>query len=155
MNSTLFLIIGASVSSMLTGTPSPGHLLAERIGAPVATYAHSGAKMDQVMPTDAAIRDAAMVISIDGFYWYNGFKPDCDDAQAAAEHLLAVRGKRPMVLGTVPWNHGCADRINPWLAEHCVNACILVRLEGPLEPPGLHPNRAFMERIVANIYARP
>lgn len=154
MTPATFVIIGASVASMLTGTPSPGHLLAERAGAPVAVYAHSGAKLEKVMPPDAVVQEAAMVIAIDALYWYGPRKPDADDAIAAAAKLMLLREGKPLVIGTIPWAKGDSVRVNKFLEERCKGACILIKLEGDLTPPGLHPNRAYMERVVGSIYGR-
>lgn len=105
------------------------------------------------MPTDAQIRDAGVVISIDGLYWSSNKWP-CDEEMAALNRLFDVRDGRPMLLGTIPegsgWSKGrCADRLNETLHLRCKGFCKLVELNGPLLPPGLHPNRAYMERVVS------
>lgn len=137
----LWLLVGASVtaSSFFWQPPSPGQILAERLGAPYEIHAHAGRKLHEVMPTDAEIRAAAMVVSVDGFYWYSDRKDDCEVAHATAERLFAVRAGRPMILATVPGPH-C---VNAYLRERCVGKCILVEPE-PFD--GLHPDRGYMDR---------
>lgn len=149
--SDLFVLLGASVTAMLTGVQSPGHILAEQMGAPVAIYAHSGTKLEKVMPPDAVIENAAMVVAIDGLYWYGSTKPEADDAIAAADKLMRLRAGKPLIIGTIPWAKGESVRVNQHLAKRCTGACILEILDGELTPPGLHPDRAYMEKVVADI----
>lgn len=147
---TLFLLIGASVTAITFPwqPPSPGHLLASHMGAPVAVYAHAGARLHEVMPPDDAIRDAAMVVAVDSFYWYGNQPEDCAEAYAAAGRLFAARDGRPMLLATVPGEH-C---INVLLRERCKDACILIEPEPFL---GLHPNRAYMDRFIKSVKGTP
>lgn len=143
------LAIGASLSavSFPWQPPSPAHLIAEWLGAPLEVRAHAGAKIHQVMPADTEIAQAKVVVAVDSFYWYSNRREDCEIAAQYAERLFAARANRPMVMATVPGEH-C---INALLREKCVASCVLY------EPPpfaGLHPDREYIERAFANIWPR-
>jgi len=145
------LIIGASVSSEMLGTKSPGRLIAERLGASYAILARPGAKLHSMLPSDAQLRAPRLVVSLDGFYWYSGLREDCEQAAAALQRLLAVRADKLTILGTVPFDsfgHRC---INPLLRERCRGACKLVELDGALKPPGLHPGPEYMTNVADRI----
>ena len=149
-----FLLIGASVTAELTGVASPGRVIAERMDAPYKVVAHSGFKLEQVLPlADRDIAEAAMVVCVDCLFW-NGTDRVCDHDVSTARRLFQMRGAKPMIVATVPQHAGqCAEVINKELTELCKDACILVRLEGELEPPYLHPEADYIEKVVNKIYA--
>ena len=89
-----------------------------------------------------------MVVSVDGFYWYDAVRTeDCEKAKETAARLFKARDGRPMILATVPGEH-C---INATLREQCKDACVL------FEPPpfwGLHPDADYMDNAAAVILKR-
>lgn len=111
--------------------------------------AHSGKTLEDMMPTDEELRSAGEVVSLDGFYWFNGYREGCERAKAAAEHLFSVRGDRPMILATVPGNFGVKDCINPVLRERCTGKCVLIE---PEEFSGLHPDQDYIDRNLKRLY---
>ena len=144
------LIVGASVSVNWGGVESPGHLLAKRLGAETVVSARPLAKLHEVMPSEEIVRKSALVVSIDGLYWY--WNPD--EAIKYVSLLMRQREGKPLILGSIPWPSEESKRVNKFLEDNCSGACILVKLEGNLNPPALHPDQKFMQRVVENVFGR-
>jgi hypothetical protein len=153
MISNLILCIGASVT-VGWGGAYPCETAAKLWNAPYEIVGYAGSKIGNIMPADSKIENAAVLIVIDGFYWYNGFKSDCDEAKEVANKLFILRKNKPFILATIPWNSGCASELNPILEKQCIDYCILVKLEGDLEPKEWHPGPEFTKKVIKHIYKR-
>lgn len=148
MNPVAWLFIGASVTAGTCST-SPADVVAERLNVPVVVSARGGLPLSKSLPSDEMIRSAAMVVMLDGLYWSANLWP-CDTELDALHRLLYARGGKPMILATIPegegWTKGrCTEVINQTIRA---SGYTVLELNGALLPPGLHPERSYVERIV-------
>ena len=140
------LILGASVSSEFNGNASPGRMMAERRGQPWKMSAIAGSLLEDVL-RESEVSSAAVVVSVDGFYWYKDML-DCGRALAAMDRLFAVRGGKPMVLGTIPYDGPwCGRTINAELEKRCIGSCSLIDFRGDLRPKELHPGAQWTKLV--------
>ena len=149
------LILGASVSSEFTGTPSPGHLIADRMGAEYRIEARALSSLADHLPVKG-LKEAPLVICIDCMFWHST-DADCKPGLSALKTLFDERQGKPLIIATVPtiwFGQNCIGPINNVIESRCTDHCILVKLEGDLLPPDLHPDEEFMKKVVKHIYNR-
>ena len=131
----LILIIGASVSSGWSGTPS-GELAAAYLNIPYrneARICHSYQGMD--------IPARSLVVALDPFYWPS-YETDCSKPIAAVKDFYAKAQGSRVVIATVPDRNAggfyrfvcgaasetqaCRVPINAAIREGCVGDCLLM-----------------------------
>lgn len=74
--------------------------------------------------------------------------------------VVAAPVTKPLILATVPaiWHASiqpCREALNAYMTEHCHDACTLIRLENELQPPSLHPNAEYLNKVLDAIEERP
>ena len=135
----LVLIIGASISSGYSGTPS-GELVANRLNLPVQNEARVAQGLTRYVDK-LVIKDNTLVINLDGSYW-DSYNRDCTGAVKAVKTLYTKTNNSYVVMATVPnrqaegFYHfiagtetniqGCREDINKEIITGCKTNCLLL-----------------------------
>ena len=134
----LILIIGASVSSGWSGTPS-GELAAAYLNIPFRNEARICNRLSETML--AQIEFNSLVVNLDASYW-DSYAMDCSKPIAAVKDFYAKAQGSRVVIATVPDRNAggfyrfvcgaasetqaCRVPINAAIREGCVGDCLLM-----------------------------
>lgn len=126
------------------------------MGVESRTVARAGSALADLLPIDG-LREAPLVVCIDCIFWHSNDLDGCERGLKALDTLLDAREGKPLILAKLPriwYGQDCLEPLNARMEERCTGHCIYIRMEGELLPPRLHPDEAFMHKVVENIYRR-